>query len=98
MDIVSVLGTVGLAILYSFIGFGKARSIDLENFAGKKFLRTLIYGVVVGLLLAYWGLGVTADTFSQADAWVGNAAGGFLVIVIDQVSSWIWKKMSAKEG
>jgi len=96
-DIVSVLTTVGLAILYSFVGFGKAK-IDLEKFSGPKFVRTLIIGAVVGVVLAWQGYGVTAETMGQAESYVGNAAGGFLVVLIDQVSSWIWKKTHPKEA
>ena len=87
----AILTTVGLSVFYMAMGYvNKAQG---EDFDAKKLLRTLLIGIFVGFYL--WGsdLSVTTATIGVATAWVGTAYGGFLVVLVDKMAAWIWKRL-----
>lgn len=86
----AILMTVLGGIFYSLIMMGKARQ-EGEGPDGYKFLRTVIWGALVGAVAYYLGL-----DFSSANEYLMLALNGYVVILVDQVASGIWRQYGVK--
>jgi len=85
----AVFLTVMSGIVYSLIFYAQAKKAG-ETFSGEKFVRTILWGAVVGVFAYQLNL-----SMPEADAYTTTFGGGFLVMVMDQAAIIIWKKYGA---
>lgn len=82
----AVLMTILGGVFYSLVMMTKARQ-EGESPDGLKFLRTVIWGALVGSVAYYMGL-----DFSAANEYLYIVQNGFVVIIVDQLASAIWRQ------
>lgn len=81
MDYVTVLYTILVAICYSLYFYGcKTTKSEGDPFKGKKLVRTVIIGAIVGIIAVASGNPVTEGFFSET-----MAAYGFITVLVDKL-------------
>ena len=82
----AILMTILGGIIYSILMYGKARQ-EGEGLDGYKFLRTIIWGILIGCVAFYMGI-----DFASASDYLYTAVNGYVVILTDQLASAIWRQ------
>ena len=85
----AVILTIISGIVYSLIMYVQAWK-DGEEFSGQKFVRTVIWGAVIGVFAYQFNL-----SMPDASLYTTTFGGGFLVIIVDQLAIIIWKRYGA---
>lgn len=82
----AVFLTIISGIVYSLIFYAKAWKSG-ETFSYQKFVRTIIWGTLIGVFAYYLKLDLP-----DAELYMTTFGGGFLVIIVDQAASGFWSR------
>ena len=85
----AILLTVISGIVYSLIFYAKAWK-EGEEFSYPKFVRTVIWGALIGVFAYQLRL-----SMPDAELYMTTFGGGFLVIIVDQIATAFWAKYGA---
>ena len=85
----AIILTVISGIVYSVLLYAKAWKAG-EEFSGAKFVRTVIWGAVIGIFAYQLQL-----SMPDAELYMTTFGGGFIVIIVDQAAILFWSKYGA---
>ncbi|MFW6041267.1 MAG: hypothetical protein ACOC85_05470 [Thermoplasmatota archaeon] len=91
MSVQTVLLTILAAIIYMLAFWlpKRLKTVDPEKIDWIKVIRTLIWGIFVGTVLAYLGIEPTIENIQH---YLGILGGyGFIVVFVDKATLFIWR-------